>query len=82
MEAEGESKTENEAKSNRATTLRTDAARAHNELLSDTLTQRGRGPRTELALDRVFGPFPRDEPGWVEYEIENGAELLNRPMAD
>ena len=38
--------------------------------------------RTELALDRVFGPFPRDEPGWVEYEIENGAELLNRPMAD
>lgn len=38
--------------------------------------------RTELALDGVFGPFPSNEPGWVEYEIENGAELLNRPMAD
>ena len=52
MEAEGESKTENEAKSNRATTLRTDAARAHNELLSDLLRHGGAAKRE--ADERFF----------------------------
>jgi hypothetical protein len=32
--------------------------------------------RLANANNGLFGPFPSDELGWVEYEIEDGADLF------